>query len=321
MMLKTAINLLLLLLTSRNVPSIDAVTLITFDVDGTLIHGTGQAASEGAHAQAFRHAVATVLGNGEESIAPVANALPRRLYHGSTDGLILLRYARAVLDVEPHDSMPHLERLMQVMYDFIQQLDDAQVGAHLAPLPGVMNTLHHLATKYDKDQVKCGLVTGNVEGIARRKMKAVGIWDTGALHPPCPTQRQWEGTEHLGFLGAFGSDYCSGNIDDLERNHLDRGEQIAIAAKRCQNLLGHQRPLKRVVHVGDAPADVLAAKAFSETNPGVVVGMVAVATGSYSAKELKELAGEPQPGKWEPVVLERGMDDPGFLEACGIQES
>ncbi len=308
---------LLLLASSSSNNSIltQAVTLITFDVDGTLVHGTGQAAAEGAHAKAFRHAVATVLGNGQ-SITPIADALPTRLYHGSTDGLILLRYARAALGMEPTDSFPHLERLMSAMYEFIQKLEDEQVGAHLAPLPGVIEKLQRLARL--QDQVKCGLVTGNVEGIARRKMKAVGIWDTGALHPPCPTQRQWHGTEHLGFLGGFGSDYCSGNIDDLERNHLDRGEQIAIAARRCQNMLGDQK-LKRVVHVGDAPADVLAAKAFSETNPDVVVGMVAVATGSYSARELKDLAGEPQPGKWEPVVLERGMDDPTFLEACGIQ--
>jgi hypothetical protein len=83
--------------------------------------------------------------------------------------------------------------------------------------------------------------------------------------------------------------------------------------------------LKRVVHVGDAPSDVLAAKWFSEeqtkqNEDQLCVGMVAVATGSYSAEELRELAGETIPGVWEPVVLEKGMGDPKFLEACGLNE-
>ena len=73
--------------------------------------------------------------------------------------------------------------------------------------------------------------------------------------------------------------------------------------------------------MGDAPADVLAAKWFSEVkkDDDLCVGMVAVATGSYSAENLRELAGEPVPGKWEPIVLEDGMANTGFLKACGIQ--
>jgi hypothetical protein len=106
----------------------------------------------------------------------------------------------------------------------------------------------------------------------------------------------------------------------LDRNYLDRGEQIAIATKRCQNKLGEDQKLKRVVHVGDAPSDVLAAKTFSEQNSdsNLCVGMVAVATGSYHVDELRELAGEPIPGKWEPVILGDGMADPNFLAACGL---
>jgi hypothetical protein len=72
--------------------------------------------------------------------------------------------------------------------------------------------------------------------------------------------------------------------------------------------------------VGDAPADVLAAKWFSgaNTDDSICVGMVAVATGSYSADELRELTGDSIPGKWEPIVLEKGMADPEFLSACGL---
>jgi hypothetical protein len=39
----------------------DAFTLITFDVDGTLVKGSGQAADTSAHSRAFSHAVGAVL--------------------------------------------------------------------------------------------------------------------------------------------------------------------------------------------------------------------------------------------------------------------
>jgi hypothetical protein len=78
------------------------------------------------------------------------------------------------------------------------------------------------------------------------------------------------------------------------------------------------RVLKRVVHVGDAPADVLAAKAYAERDDSLCVGMVATATGSFLAQELRELAGTSVPGRWDCVVLEDGIADPGFVAACGL---
>ena len=128
------------------------------------------------------------------------------------------------------------------------------------------------------------------------------------------------------YVGGFGSDYCSGDVGDPARNYLDRGEQIAIAVQRCREILENTEDedadgsLRRVVHIGDAPADVLAAKVFSEqcrsSGDDLCVGMVAVATGSYTAAELQELVGETIEGSWEPVVLEEGMNDPRFLDAC-----
>mmetsp|Transcript_29781 Transcript_29781/g.45664 ORF Transcript_29781/g.45664 Transcript_29781/m.45664 type:complete len:333 (+) Transcript_29781:225-1223(+) len=324
--------LLFLLCTFLSNECAQAFTLITFDVDGTLVRGSGQAADTGAHATSISIACGKVLGDGSPTI-PVAEALERRDFHGSTDGLILLRLAKAALGVDAATSYERLDDMMQEMYQNIASLTDEELMRGIDILPGVISHLKTLSTM--KDQVACGLVTGNVEGIARRKMRAVGVWDTGALAPPssCQQSQQWPGVEGIGFLGGFGSDYCSGNIDDFARNHLDRAEQIAIATKRCQAQLldqeeerGQQsQKLQRVVHVGDAPADVLAAKAFAlneiggkEIGDGICVGMVAVATGSYSAEELRELAGEPIPGCWEPVILNDGMADPTFLKACGV---
>jgi hypothetical protein len=40
---------------------------------------------------------------------------------------------------------------------------------------------------------------------------------------------------------------------------------------------------------------------------------------AISAQELRELAGDPVLGKWEPAILEHGLADPSFLDMCGIQ--
>jgi phosphoglycolate phosphatase-like HAD superfamily hydrolase len=275
----------------------------------------------------FSHAVGTVLGDGTPTI-PVAQAIPANKRHGSPDGLILLRLARATLGIEPHLAAPRLDELFSSMYEYINALENVETAKGIEALPGVMDHLTTLAAR--KHEVTCGLVTGNIEGIARRKMQAVGILDTRALAPPSEEQcsKVWPGSEHISFLGGFGSDYCSGNIDDDDYNYLDRAEQIAIATRRVTSSLEatttttstEKKQLRRVVHVGDAPADVLAAKAFSETNQDLdlCIGMVAVATGSYSADELRILAGEARPGRWEPIILEKGMADPDFLKACGL---
>lgn len=308
-MRSNAVTLLVLSLVLFFVTTV-GFTLLTFDVDGTLVQGSGPNADASAHSRAFGVAVGKIFGDGSPT-DPVAQLLPRRDYHGSTDGLILCRLAKAALGVE-QVSAAQLEDMMDVMYEFIASLSDDEIAKGIAPLPGVIDTLLTLATM--KDKVACALVTGNVEGIARRKMRAVGIFQTNALAPQSTMQRKvWKDSEDCGFLGGFGSDYCSRNIVDSTRNYLDRGEQIAIAAQRCN------RPdLTKVIHVGDAPADILAAKAYSEVAT-VCVGCIGVATGSYSANELKELAGDPIPGKWEPIILENGLADPSFLAACGIE--
>jgi phosphoglycolate phosphatase-like HAD superfamily hydrolase len=309
-------------------------TLITFDVDGTLVAGSAGSSSESsAHARSYAHAVGKLFGDGSPT-TPVAQALPPQDYHGSTDGLILLRLAKAELGID-NVSQDQLDQLMDIMMEYIAALPDEEVAKGIAPLPGVLDRLSALAA-LPKSQVSCGLVTGNVEGIARRKMRAVGVLQTQALAPPSAEQvaqnHKWKGAENIGFLGGFGSDFCSLNIQDPARNYLDRSEQIEIAAKRCQSNLAAATDdndnsnencrLMRVVHVGDAPADVLAAKAYADRlekeDSDICVGMVAVATGSYSAEELTTAAGDARPGRWEPVILEKGMADEYFFDACGI---
>ena len=210
----------------------DKKTFITFDVDGTLLTGSGQAADTSAHARAFSHAVQEVLvaKGSDTTIPPVADVLPSHKFHGSTDGLILLRLAYATLGIKPNDILEknQLNKMMNVMYNYINKLSDNEISNGLSVLPGVLETLDQL--KQDNNVI-CGLVTGNVEGIARRKMNAMGIYQTNSLHPPSKTQLdasidRFKDSQHLAFIGGFGSDYCSYNIKDDTRNYLDRGQQF-----------------------------------------------------------------------------------------------
>jgi hypothetical protein len=51
-----------------------------------------------------------------------------------------------------------------------------------------------------------------------------------------------------------------GDIVDDTRNYKDRGQQIVIAYERALTLLKPSQHLAKIIHVGDAPADILAAK-------------------------------------------------------------
>jgi len=277
---------------------------------------SSEARAASGHARAFAHAVGYTLGGGTPTPLP-AEVLPPEKYHGSTDGLIILNLAHSALGVPAEVAVERLPEVWQRMHEYFASLSDDEAVAGIGVLPGVISTLRRLA---GEDSIICGLVTGNVEGIARKKMRAVGILETGALAPPAPDQLEkvWAGEEGSAFLGGFGSDYCSGIIAEADRNHLDRGEQIAIAVRRCRTTLPEGTEVAKVVHVGDAPSDVLAARSCIG-KLGCTVGVVGVATGRYSASLLRELAGEPETGVWEPYVLDEGLNDAEFLSIFGIQ--
>jgi len=301
------------------------VTLLTFDVDGTLVQGSSQAAQISAHARAFGYAIGKVFGSVDDwhlKYPSPPMVIPQERYHGSTDGIIALNLAYYGFKVEPAAAFPKLNDVFKEMYDFVAALPDNEVARGIDVLPGVLKTLRSIASSdhFRSGNVLCGLVTGNVEGIARKKMRAVGILDTRVFAPKADDQI-WDGENEHSFLGGFGSCYCSGDIHDMSRLYKDRGEQILIAVRRAQSLLAPDQQLVRVVHIGDAPADVLAAKYCAEQSmlsaQGISVGMIAVATGKFTVDELKMLCGEPTPS-WNPVVLEQGIADPRFISFCHI---
>jgi phosphoglycolate phosphatase len=93
-----------------------------------------------------------------------------------------------------------------------------------------------------------GLLTGNVEGGARIKLRATGL---------LPHFR----------LGAYGSD------------HRDRTRLPAVAAGRAEALVGRPFRGREVVVVGDTPLDVGCGRAFG-------AACVAVATGRHTVGDL-----------------------------------
>lgn len=304
------------------------VTLVTFDVDGTLIHGSSSAAEVSAHARAFSYGVAKLFAADphafQNKYQKPLDAIDPKWYHGSTDGLIALKFAEAACNVDSSQSFPLLNEVFREMHDYCRQVPDEIMMQGIEPLPGVILQLNALAAhpSFTK-HVLCGLVTGNVEGIARKKMRSCGIFETNVLSRSSEDQTQcWEGEETCSFLGGFGSDFCSGDLKDESRIYKDRGEQIVIAYRRAQSLLTPDQIISRVVHVGDAPGDVLAAKYCSEENKfgdGVVVSSVAVATGKFTAEHLSSLFGEATE-TWDPICLAQGIADPRFIEVLKIEQ-
>jgi phosphoglycolate phosphatase len=112
--------------------------------------------------------------------------------------------------------------------------------------PGIPALLDTLAAR---DGVLLALVTGNLEPIARIKLRAAGI-----------------GHRFAAGQGGFGSD------------HEDRTELPAIARARAGGRSG-PHPRERTIVIGDTPRDIACAQADG-------VRCLAVAGGPYGVEEL-----------------------------------
>ena len=230
-------------------------------------------------------------------------------------GLIALHLAKNAFNISPKDAMPKLRTVFEEMFRYVASKPDEEVIKGIQPLPGVLDTLRTITQDYSDTTIRA-LVTGNLEGAARIKMRACGVLETKCLHPPAASQ-QWDGANEYAFLGGFGSDYCSGDIEDVTRIYKDRAEQIVIAYERAKTFLKPGERIARVVHVGDAPNDVLAAKECYEQKrfgEDVTVGCIGVVTGHFQKEDLLAKIGVAVPGRWEPLVLEKGFTDPLFLQ-------
>ena len=200
--------------------------LASFDIDNTLIK------SSAGHMESLIFAIKDIYG--------LATRIDVINHHGMTDPEIIIK----ILGKHGLDDKLVRSKLKSCM-DYMQ-LHYAKIvkSENIVILEGVVKLL----TKLDQNGFFLGLVTGNLETIARAKLKKIGINDFFKF-------------------GGFGSD------------HISRTELVKIAIRRA----GNQFDLddnNQIFHFGDAVQDMRAAREAGVTPIGVT-------TGIFSAEALE----------------------------------
>lgn len=198
--------------------------LVLFDIDKTLI------TSSKAHDLAFSAAFKNVYGFDTNQRA--IN------HHGMTDQQIIIEVIKKQGLTEA-EVRAKLKECMQYMVDFYHKNSQSD---EIAVLDGVRELLEELS----KHDILMGLVTGNLEPIARGKLTTVRL-------------------NHYFKVGGFGS-------DDINRSKLVK---LAIKRAESQSFVANNN----VFLFGDAPADMQAGKKRGAVTIGVT-------TGIFSREEL-----------------------------------
>jgi phosphoglycolate phosphatase-like HAD superfamily hydrolase len=206
------------------------VRLVCFDIDGTLVH------THGAGRRAIHRALVEVLGT--------AGPIDRFRFDGRTDGEIVLRLTEAAGLPADEDAVQRVLARYEALLG--TELSDPAHATHV--YPGVRAVLEALGARRD---CVLGLLTGNVVGGARLKLRSAGI-DPDRFA-----------------VGAYGSD------------HHVRAELPAIARRRAEALLGHPLRGQDVVIIGDTPADMTCGQ-------GIGARAIGVGTASYTTVQLTE---------------------------------
>jgi len=190
--------------------------LVLFDVDGTLTIGLK------AHREACSEAIKNVYG--------IYTSMDIIEYHGMTDKQVITEVLRKI-GLRDEEIKPKLDKCARAMINSFKKFI---VSENLIVLGGVRELLKAL----DKNNVLIGLLTGNLEPIARAKMKKIGL-------------------NHYFKVGGFGS-------DDIVRFKLVK---IAVnMAKKIGFKAGD------VFLIGDTPRDIFAGKKAGVKTIGVATG-------------------------------------------------
>ena len=155
--------------------------LTFFDVDNTLIH------SSRGHVEALLLSMAEVYGL--EARIDVIN------HHGMTDQEIIAR----ILEAYGIDQAVINSGLKTCMDTMCRRYCEIVKSENIIIMDGAFD----LIVKLEQNGINLGLVTGNLETIARHKLKKIGL-------------------EHFFKIGGFGSD------------HIERGELVKIAIQRAR---------------------------------------------------------------------------------------
>lgn len=208
--------------------------LVLLDIDGTLVWRASR-----EHAEAVLDAIREV--HGEIELSPVDAA-------GRTDRYIVRALLRNA-GFADHAIDADMEWLLEVAVRRYEECCPTDLSSTVLPgIPELLDTLRADAA------IQTGLVTGNLEPIAHRKLHAAGL--AQSLLP---------------LVGGYGS-------DAEDRNHL-----VPLAQERAAALYGvaGRWPSERTVVVGDTPRDIECARA-------VGASVIAVTTGASPREELTE---------------------------------
>jgi len=195
---------------------------VVFDIDGTLM------LTRGVGRQAIETALGRHLGRHIQSETVS--------FSGRTDPAILTDVLLA--SGVPGDEIPEL--LPQALLAYERELCLRLGPEHVELLPGVASLVASLS---NRPATHLGILTGNLEGTARAKLRAAGL-------------------DGLFGAGAYGS-------DNEDRNLLP-----AIAQERLLLATGIHMPPDRTVIIGDTEHDVACSRAHGAWALAVCTGFV-----------------------------------------------
>ncbi|MFT4304556.1 MAG: HAD family hydrolase [Candidatus Woesearchaeota archaeon] len=187
--------------------------LILFDIDGTLIKTSKE------HKKSFSYAFKKVH-NIEASIDLID-------YHGKTDQQI-------IKEVLIKKGLKKYFKLKECMNEMVSYMKKHKINIKL--IKGVKKLIHKLEKKHI-----LGLVTGNFEQIAIKKLKQVEIYNYFKL-------------------GGFGSDA------------IKRSDIVKIAIKRAKKKF----TFNEVFVIGDTPNDIIAGKEANVKTIAVATGIYSI---------------------------------------------
>lgn len=203
--------------------------LILFDNDGTLITGKNK-----IHRQSFSVGIKKVF-NVDVTVDEIKTS-------GMTDTRIAIELL-SKRGFSKKEIKPKLKEVFEVMVEFVKEnIKDSGIDIN----KGVKELLQELKER----GYILGLVTGNLEGIAKLKLKEVDLWEFFQV-------------------GAFGE------VSEFREKLI---EKAINQTERKFNVKINKRD---VFYIGDAPLDIEAGKKSG-------VKTIAVATGIFSRKDLEK---------------------------------
>ncbi len=208
-------------------PEAQDLRILLWDIDGTLIRSVRKGA--------FKEYTVPVL----ESVFGTSGRLAEMTVSGMTDMQIALE-ALAEAGFTPEQVRARFGELRERYVEAVERATSASGAEPLFEvLPGVRELL---AAVEAHPRYASALLTGNVEAVARLKMRLVGLSDFFRLP------------------GAFGDD-----------SH-DRRDLPALAARRIQRRLRLRLSPEQFIVIGDTPNDIACARHFGARAVAVGTG-------------------------------------------------